>query len=103
MRALKVDEIDNVAIAAQETNAGDLLDAGCCIVTATEHIPVGHKVALVDIPAGDMVVKYGVPIGKASRNIASGSHVHTDNVEDITTQLCQAYAAEFKRKAGAGK
>jgi altronate hydrolase len=46
-----------------------------------------------------MVIKYGVPIGKASEDIRTGDYVHTHNVEDITTALCEAYAAEYRRKA----
>ena len=70
-------------------------------VTAGEEIPLGHKIALCTIAAGDMVIKYGVPIGRASRDIPQGSHVHTQNVEDITTQLCREYAAAFRKEAGA--
>lgn len=42
--------------------------------------PPGHKVALVDIPRGGRVVKYGHPVGTASTDIKKGSHVHTHNM-----------------------
>src|SRR5262249_10683209 len=38
--------------------------------------PQGHKVALVDLAAGDAVRRYGVVIGRASKPIAAGSWVH---------------------------
>lgn len=42
--------------------------------------PRGHKVALCDIPAGTEVIKYGFPIGKATKDIAKGEWVHSHNL-----------------------
>jgi (2R)-sulfolactate sulfo-lyase subunit alpha len=44
-------------------------------------VPIGHKVALVDIKAGDTVWKYGQDIGKAIADIGKGEHVHVHNVK----------------------
>ena len=44
-------------------------------------VPIGHKVALVDIQAGDTVWKYGQDIGKAVADIARGEHVHVHNLK----------------------
>ena len=44
-------------------------------------IPIGHKVALADIKAGDTVWKYGQDIGKAVANIGKGEHVHVHNLK----------------------
>jgi (2R)-sulfolactate sulfo-lyase subunit alpha len=44
-------------------------------------VPIGHKVALVDIKKGDTVIKYGQDIGKAVANIAKGEHVHVHNLK----------------------
>ena len=61
-----------------------------CVVTADNSsfdldarmdIPVGHKVALGDIKAGDTVWKYGQDIGKAKATIAKGEHVHVHNLK----------------------
>nr|WP_325205194.1 UxaA family hydrolase [uncultured Oscillibacter sp.] len=102
MRALQIDPVDNVAVAVQAVPPGSPVDIRSDLtIAAREAIPVGHKLALRDIAAGDMVIKYGVPIGRASRDIARGSHVHTQNVEDITTQLCLEYAATFQREVKA--
>ena len=51
------------------------------VVRLTEDIPANHKFALRDIGSGDPVVKYGFPIGTASRNIRKGEYVHIHNVE----------------------
>jgi (2R)-sulfolactate sulfo-lyase subunit alpha len=44
-------------------------------------VPIGHKVALVDIKKGDTVWKYGQDIGKAVADIKKGEHVHTNNLK----------------------
>ena len=40
----------------------------------------GHKYALRAIRAGENVIKYGMPIGHATCDIAPGEHVHVHNV-----------------------
>ena len=44
-------------------------------------VPIGHKIALADIKAGDTVWKYGQDIGKAVANIKKGEHVHVHNLK----------------------
>ena len=44
-------------------------------------IPIGHKVALVNIKKGDTIMKYGHDIGKAIADIKKGGHVHVHNVK----------------------
>jgi len=46
-----------------------------------QDVPLGHKIALVDIPKGDAVVKYNESIGRASKAIKKGQHVHTQNLK----------------------
>ena len=41
----------------------------------------GHKYALRDIPTGGAVIRYGFPIGTATRDIKEGEHVHTHNLK----------------------
>lgn len=41
----------------------------------------GHKIALRNIESGEMVIKYGFPIGTAYKDIAEGERVHTDNLK----------------------
>ena len=49
-------------------------------LSGPSEVPAGHKVALVDIPAGTHVRKYGEVIGVATQDIAAGSHVHVHNL-----------------------
>jgi altronate dehydratase len=45
-------------------------------------IPLGHKVALVNIKKEKPIIKYGEIIGKATSDIRAGDHVHVHNVTD---------------------
>ena len=62
-------------VAAVEENCGPV---HCCgkAMEVLEPIPAGHKLALIDIPAGAEVVKYGVRIGLATADIPRGGWVH---------------------------
>jgi len=66
---------DNVAIVANHGGlpAGTVLPDGLCLRDA---IPQGHKVALVDVPAQGPVLRYGIAIGYALKDIPAGSWVH---------------------------
>jgi len=44
-------------------------------------IPIGHKVALSDLTAGDTIIKYGEDIGKMVGDAAKGGHVHVHNIK----------------------
>ena len=50
-------------------------------VTALDAIPFGFKIAVRPMKKGNPVIKYGLPIGVASRDIAPGSLVHIHNIE----------------------
>jgi galactarate dehydratase len=66
---------DNVAIVANDGGLpeGTKLPSGLVL---REKVPQGHKVALVDIPAGGAVRRYDVTIGRALKDVAAGSWVH---------------------------
>ncbi len=53
----------------------------------------GHKYALRDIASGEDVVKYGMPIGHATRPIRTGEHVHVHN---LATNLRDALAYRYE-------
>jgi altronate dehydratase len=78
--AIVISGEDNVATALEALEAGQTIQAGGAMVKVAEAIPRGHKVALLAIRAGAVIVKYGSPIGHASSDIAAGAHVHTHNV-----------------------
>jgi (2R)-sulfolactate sulfo-lyase subunit alpha len=50
-------------------------------VEVLDPVPLGHKVALRDIPEGELVIEYGIAIGLATSDIRTGQHVHVHNVK----------------------
>lgn len=79
---------DNVGVVVVEglTAGTDML----CVVTednsdfrltATQDVPIGHKVALADLSEGGTVIKYGEDIGKLVSDVAKGEHVHVHNLK----------------------
>ena len=50
-------------------------------IVTRDPIPFGHKVCLKTINKGEPVIKYDQIIGFASRDINSGEHVHSHNLE----------------------
>lgn len=68
---------DNVAVANGRLEAGAVLPGGAINAEAVDS---GHKVAITDIAEGAAVVKYAQAIGRATRAIAAGEHVHSHNL-----------------------
>lgn len=82
--AIVLHEHDNVATALQDMMKGTQLTLeGGTAITCVEDIPFGYKVALCDIDAGNVVIKYGVPIGMATKAIPGGSQVHSHNLKSL--------------------
>lgn len=77
---IRMHERDNVAIVA---NDGGLAGGTrfSCGLAVREHIPQGHKVALVDLPAGSPVLRYDTVIGFAKRDIPAGTWVNEQHLE----------------------
>jgi galactarate dehydratase len=74
-RYIRVNEKDNVAVIVNRGGLAAGVEFPCGLVLA-EAVPEAHKVALVDIPEGDAIIRYGVVIGYADRLIGQGSWVH---------------------------
>ncbi|MEQ3346980.1 UxaA family hydrolase [Peptoniphilus senegalensis] len=89
--ALKVSERDNVITVLSKVKKSDLVkymdNDDIKEVMAQDDIPLYHKIALCDIKEDENIVKYGENIGRASRDIVKGSHVHTHNVKDHRENL----------------
>ena len=80
-RLLRLSPEDNVCVATTTIEAGEPVMIEGIRVTLAQRVPIGHKVAVARIAAGEKVIKYGAPIGSASRDIQSGQHVHTHNLK----------------------
>jgi altronate hydrolase len=81
---LKLNEQDSVLVALADLPAGTAVGDG---LTVSETIPRGHKVARRAIAVGEPVMKFGIPIGIATRPIAAGTHIHTHNLEFQTMRV----------------
>jgi altronate dehydratase small subunit len=90
-RALVLNSKDNVAVAVENIEAGDLVRVEVRgdtprSIRAGEAIPLGFKLALTDIPRRGYVVKHGEVIGRATSEIGMGTQVHVHNVEGVRAQ-----------------
>lgn len=76
---------DKVAVALEKIPAGTVVQVTCqnrsFTVELKEDIEFGHKFAVVSIPSGEDILKYGEVIGVAIRDIVPGDHVHVHNLE----------------------
>jgi altronate dehydratase small subunit len=83
--ALVIKRQDNVATAIRDIPSGKTVAVGVeeesMTVRANQDIPLGHKLAIRPIRCGEDILKYGTVIGRATRDIEVGEHVHVHNVE----------------------
>ncbi|MBY5943069.1 altronate dehydratase family protein [Halomonas sp. DP5N14-9] len=82
--SLRVHPADNVRVALRDLPQGHRIDEGADTLTLVEAIRHKHKFALEDLAVGDTVTMYGVTVGRATRAIARGSVIRTDNLEHFT-------------------
>ena len=77
---IKVHAADNVAIIVNEGGliAGTTFADGLVL---TEHVPQGHKVALIDFAPGQDIIRYGEVIGQARQSIQRGSWIDESLVD----------------------
>jgi (2R)-sulfolactate sulfo-lyase subunit alpha len=81
------DDTDDVGVAVIDLQAGQpvtgvYMNGGATIeLESRAAVPLGHKIALRDLPEGSDVVKYGVRIGRTVTRVAAGDYVHTHNVK----------------------
>ena len=82
------DEKDNVGVVVIEKITQNQ-DCACWImendktvtIQSLNEIPLGHKIAMVDLNKGDTILKYSHDIGKVIKSIKKGEHVHVHNVK----------------------
>jgi len=81
--AVQIAPDDHVAVALRDLSGTVRVRCGDKILSVTlpEPIPLGHKFALADLPAGNEIRKYGAPIGRLTRPVAAGAHVHIHNLK----------------------
>lgn len=94
---------DNVATAAlDDVNPGTayLQSGKDGSIKLLDPIPFGHKAAIIDIPAGAPIVKYGVTIAIAIKDIRCGEHVHIHNAKSMHDARSNTFATTGVGMAG---
>lgn len=79
-RILQLAPGDNLAVAIREIEAGDVVRIHGREIAIAQTLQVGHKFAARRIEAGETLVKYGTPIGRATCDIAAGELVQAHNM-----------------------
>ncbi|MEM0966306.1 MAG: UxaA family hydrolase [Verrucomicrobiota bacterium] len=83
VKAFVIDRRDNTATALESIRKGERIlfvgDSNMKCLIAIEDIRAEHKLALRPISKDSAVVKYGMPIGHATRPIAAGEWIHLHN------------------------
>ncbi|MGF7077674.1 UxaA family hydrolase [Mucilaginibacter sp. UYCu711] len=74
-------ERDNVVIALKNFNAGETILLNGESIQLPSAIFFGHKIAVKAISANEKVLKYGLPIGRATQEVKPGEHVHSHNLK----------------------
>lgn len=96
---IQITASDNVAVALATLPRGFQIDVNGKQITLEEDIPSGHKVALTDLNTGDMVIKYGFPIGHTLHEIPAGHWVNEKNMSTNLSGITDyQYTPEFRKQ-----
>jgi len=80
-RLLFLNPQDNVCTAITPIAGGTTLLIYGNTVVIKQNIPLGFKIAGCNIATNESIMKYGVSIGSATRDIALGELVHLHNMK----------------------
>ena len=78
---IRIHPNDDVAVALRDIAKNTEVEAAGKRFVALDDIPMGHKMALRDLRAGENVRKYGSPIGHLTQDAPAGSWLHSHNVQ----------------------
>jgi altronate hydrolase len=92
--ALRLGPDDDVLIATRDIEPGTAFPDER--IASSDSIPAGHKIAARAIAAGEPVRRYNQIIGVATRDIASGQHVHLHNLAMQDFERDYAFCADVR-------
>ena len=82
LKILKIHKNDNVAVALTVLYKGERFNSDTVAdVELQENIPAKHKFALQNFNTGDLIMMYGVLVGKATQPIKKGGLISTQNIQ----------------------
>ncbi|SDM30700.1 altronate hydrolase [Modicisalibacter muralis] len=85
--SLRVHAADNVRVALKDLPAGSEIEDNGRVIRLAENIRHKHKFTLQTMNEGDLVIMYGVTVGRVTRAIAEGGTITTENVEHSTDNV----------------
>lgn len=88
-KVYRINPHDNVVVALEPLTAGTKIAPKGQDITLAGDVPAGHKIALVDIYKGELIIKYGFPIGTAKEDIKAGDWVHSHNTQSRLGKLLE--------------
>lgn len=80
-KLIQIHPKDNVLIVRQRIEPGDTETIHEKEIVFDKMLGLGHKIAAVDLRKGDIIIKYGVPIGSATIDLNAGTHIHLHNMK----------------------
>jgi len=83
-RYIRINESDNVAVALEDLEKGEIITFISNTFVLTTNVPKGHKFTLEAVKKGGQVIKYGYPIGYLKHDVLAGTWI---NEKDINTNL----------------
>jgi len=78
---LKINEKDNVIVALRDLSKNEIIEIDNKKIEITEEVKRGHKIAINNVAINENIIKYGYPIGHATKDIKLGEWVHTHNIK----------------------
>jgi (2R)-sulfolactate sulfo-lyase subunit alpha len=80
---------DDVGVAVMDLKAGQVVEAvtlegePVTKITLVDDVPLGHKVAMRELPEEKHIIEYDNEIGYAYVPIKPGAHVHVHNIKSL--------------------
>ncbi|MDO7085518.1 UxaA family hydrolase [Pseudocolwellia sp. AS88] len=76
-----LNDVDNVFVCCKQLLTGESTGLEGSDAVMTADITVGHKIARRKVAKGEKIIKYGVSIGSATKDIVFGEHIHMHNMK----------------------
>ena len=92
---IQINPADNLIIALRDFSQGEVIFVENKELKIIGDVPKGHKIALIPISENEDIIKYGAPIGHATKAIEAGEHIH---VQNIKTNLSGTINYSFNQK-----
>lgn len=80
-KLLRLHSQDNIVVATAPIKAQTVVRLDRVKLQIVSNVPLAGKVATRPIAEGEKIIKFGQPIGHATRNIEPGEWVHTHNLQ----------------------